>query len=109
FEVVEYLKGKGPRSLTFRQVGTPGRDVSDLGRVAGLTVFAPGTEYVVFLRPVSKAGLTSAAGRGNGGFRVTGDTVEAAAVDGRAPAEGAEAIPYPALRRAIHQVLRETR
>ena len=108
FDVTDYIKGSGPRALTFRQAGTPERDVTDLGRVAGLTVFAPGTEYVVFLRPVSKAGLTSAAGRGNGVFLVSGDTVRAAAADGRAAAPGAESLPYDALRRAIRQVLRET-
>src|SRR5213594_301100 len=42
FDVGEYLKGTGPRRLTFRQAGTPERDVIDLGRIAGLTVFVPG-------------------------------------------------------------------
>ncbi len=108
FEVSEYLKGSGPRYLTFRQTGTPERDVGDLGRIAGLTVFAPGVEYLVFLRPESKAGLTSAAGRGRGVFLVSGETVKAADVDGRAPVPGAETIPYDALRRAVLQVLKET-
>ena len=108
FDVGEYLKGTGPSRLTFRQAGTPERDVTDLGRVAGLTVFAPGQEYVVFLRPVSKAGLTSAAGRGNGVFLVTGETVKASALDGQAAATGAETIPYEALRRAILKVLAES-
>src|SRR5206468_2397161 len=67
FEVSDYLKGGGPVRFTFSQAGTPDRGVSDLGRVAGLTVFVPGNEYVGFLRPISKAGLTSAAGRGRGG------------------------------------------
>ncbi len=108
FEVSEYLKGSGPRYLTFRQTGTPERDVGDLGRIAGLTVFAPGVEYVVFLRPESKIGLTSAAGRGRGVFLVSGETVKAVDVDGRAPVPGAETIPYDALRRAVLQVLKET-
>ena len=108
FEVGEYLKGSGPRYLTFRQAGTPDRGVSDLGRIAGLTVFVPGVEYLVFLRPESKAGLTSAAGRGRGVFLVNGETVQAADVDGRAPVPGAETIPYDALRRAVLQVLKET-
>jgi len=107
FEVSEYLKGEGPRALTFRQVGTPERGVSDLGRIAGLTVFAPGNEYVVFLRPESKAGLTSAAGRGRGVLLMSGETVRAVDVDGRTPTPGAETIPYEALRRAVMQVLRE--
>jgi hypothetical protein len=108
FEVSEYLKGDGPKALTFRQAGTPERGVSDLGRIAGLTVFAPGTEYLVFLRPESKAGLTSAAGRGRGVFLVSGETVRPADVDGRTPAPGAETIAYAALRRAVLQVLKET-
>ncbi len=108
FEVSDYLKGEGPRRLTFRQAGTPDRGVSDLGRIAGLTVFAPGIEYVVFLRPESKAGLTSAAGRGRGVFVVHGETVQAVDVDGRTPAPGAETIPYVALRRAVLQVVAES-
>ena len=108
FEVSEYLKGSGPRYLTFRQAGTPDRGVSDLGRIAGLTVFVPGVEYLIFLRPESKIGLTSAAGRGRGVFLVSGETVKAADVDGRAPVSGAETIPYDALRRAVLQVLKET-
>jgi len=109
FEVGEYIKGTGPGRLVFRQAGTPERDVTDLGRVAGLTVFARTLEYVVFLRPVSRLGLTSAAGRGNGVFLVTGEGVQAASPDGRTAAPGAETIPYEALRRAIRQVLKETR
>src|SRR3989442_4584326 len=105
FEVSEYLKGNGPRRLTFRQAGTPDRGVTDLGRIAGLTVFAPGIEYVVFLRPESKAGLTSAAGRGRGVLLVSGETVQVVDVDGRTPVPGAERIAYEALRRAVKQVL----
>jgi len=105
FEVSEYLKGDGSRWLTFRQVGTPERDTSDLGRIAGLTVFAPGNEYVVFLRPESKAGLTSAAGRGRGVLLLSGETVQVVELDGRTPVPGAERIAYDALRRAVLQVL----
>jgi hypothetical protein len=105
FEVSEYLKGDGPRRLTFRQAGTPERGTSDLGRIAGLTVFAPGNEYVVFLRPESKAGLIAAAGRGRGVLLVSGETVQVVDVDGRTPEPGAEKIAYEALRRAVLQVL----
>ena len=105
FEVSEYLKGDGQQRLTFRQVGTPGRDTSDLGRIAGLTVFAPGNEYVVFLRPESKAGLTSAAGRGRGVLLLTGETVQVVDIDGRTAVPGAERIAYEALRLAVRQVL----
>ena len=107
FEVSEYLKGNGPRSLTFRQAGTPQRDVTDLGRIAGLTVFAPGNEYVVFLRPDSKAGLTSAAGRGRGVLLVSGETVRVVEIDGRTPTPGSEIIAYAALRGAVLQVLKQ--
>jgi len=106
FEVSEYLKGNGPRALTFRQVGTPDRGVTDLGRIAGLTVFAPDNEYVVFLRPESGIGLTSAAGRGRGVLLVSGETVQVVDVDGRTPAPGAERIAYAALRLAVQQVLK---
>jgi hypothetical protein len=105
FEIRDYLKGDGPRTLTFRQAGTPRRDLTDLGRVAGLTVFTPGVEYVVFLRPVSKAGLTSAAGKGGGVLIVIGDGVRQAGPDGRTPLEGSETVPYEALRRAVRQVI----
>jgi hypothetical protein len=108
FEVSEYLKGDGSSRLSFRQAGTPDRGVTDLGRVAGLTVFAPGIEYLVFLRPESRAGLTSAAGRGRGVFLIQDESVRAADLDGRAPAPGAEAIPYDALRRAILKVREES-
>ena len=106
FEVSDYLKGGGPVRFTFSQAGTPDRGVSDLGRVAGLTVFVPGNEYVVFLRPISKAGLTSAAGRGRGVLLVTGETVQVVDVDGKTPEPYAERIAYEALRGAIQQVLR---
>src|SRR5213594_639366 len=105
FQVTEYLKGEGPRTLTFQQAGTPERDVTDLGRIAGLTVFSPGNEYVVFLRPDSKAGLTSAAGRGRGVLLLSGETVQVVDLDGRTPVPGAERIAYDALRRAVLQVL----
>src|SRR5213592_387270 len=36
FRVREHLKGVGPDTLTFRQIGTPKRGPRDLGRLAGL-------------------------------------------------------------------------
>lgn len=107
FQVSEYLKGNGPSTLSFRQAGTPFRAIGDLGSIAGLTVFEPGREYVIFLRPVSKAGLTSAAGRGKGVLLVTGETVQVADADGRSPVPGAERIAYDAIRRAVRQVLEQ--
>lgn len=107
FDVSEYLKGRGEPALSFRQAGTPAADVGDLGMIAGLTVFVPGREYVIFLRPVSKAGLTSAAGRGRGVLLMTGEVAQVAASDGRSPVPGAERIAYEAIRRAVRQVLEQ--
>lgn len=107
FAVSEYLKGDGPSTLSFRQAGTPFRPIGDLGQIAGLTVFEPGREYVIFLRPVSKAGLTSAAGRGKGVLLVTGEVAQVSDADGRSPAPGAERIAYDAIRQAVRQVLKQ--
>jgi hypothetical protein len=95
FEVSEYLKGGGPGTLTFRQVGTPARELNDLGRVGGLPVYLPGTEYVIFLLPASRAGLTSPAGAARGVFLVSGDQAEGAA--------GLWTMPYQRLRSAVRQ------
>jgi len=75
FEIREYLKGGGGKTVTFRQVGTPGGGPRDLGRAAGLPVYTPGLEYVIFLLPESKARLTSPAGASRGAFLVAGEDV----------------------------------
>ncbi len=80
FRVAERLKGAGGELLVFRQVGRPDRGEGprrqpDLGRAAGLPVYAPGSEYLVFLLPESRAGLTSPAGAVHGAYRIEGDTV----------------------------------
>ena len=62
FEVLEGLKGPLASTVTFRQVGHPEGGPRDLGRLAGLPVYRPGAEYVLFLLPESRAGLTSPAG-----------------------------------------------
>src|SRR5262245_52792734 len=49
FRIAEHLKGKAVPAVTFRQVGRPDGGPRDLGRLAGLPVYAPGTEYVLFL------------------------------------------------------------
>jgi hypothetical protein len=75
FRVNEYLKGKGPSTITFRQVGTPQGGPRDLGGLAGIPVYTPGREYVLFLLPESSAGLTSPAGVKQGVFVVSGNQV----------------------------------
>jgi hypothetical protein len=101
FEVREYLKGGGPRTLRVRQAGTPRREPNDLGRIAGLPVYVPGNEYVVFLRPESRAGLTSPSGKGRGVFIVRDERLQAVREDGVTPAGDSEIVPYDALRRSI--------
>jgi len=75
FEIREHLKGGGGRTLTFRQVGTPSGGGADLGRAAGLPVYSPGLEYMIFLLPESRARLTSPAGASQGALLVSGEDV----------------------------------
>ncbi len=75
FEVRDSLKGAGGRTVTFRQVGTPSGGARDLGQAAGLPVYAPGLEYVIFLLPESQARLTSPAGASRGALLVSGEDV----------------------------------
>ena len=112
FEVRESLKGGSERTVTFRQVGTPGGGARDLGRAAGLPVYMPGGEYVIFLLPESKARLTSPAGASRGALLVSGENVvvppglaglaptplRGGFPDAVAPGEG---VPYHAVRAAI--------
>jgi hypothetical protein len=114
FRVREHLKGGGTPTLTIRQVGTPQGGPRDLGRLAGLPVYTLGTEYVLFLLPESRAGLT--AGVSQGAFIVRGEQVRGVhrnlgAQGGRAPTHqtmgtqaapsGVETLSYEALRRAV--------
>lgn len=112
FDVRESLKGGGDRTVTFRQVGTPGGGARDLGRAAGLPVYAPGGEYVIFLLPESKARLTSPAGASRGALRVSGEHVVVPPdLAGLAPtplrdphaepAPRGEGVPYRSVRAAI--------
>lgn len=116
FRVGEHLKGDRRATITFRQVGTPGGGPRDLGALVGLPVYAPGTEYVLFLLPEGRAGVTSPAGAGEGAFVVRDG--EVASVRGT-PAAPAVTVPgararvasrpaaaegprsYEALRRAV--------
>lgn len=75
FDVADVLKGSAPKQLVFRQVGAPHPGRNDLGRLAALPVYEPGTEYVLFLLPESAIGLTSPAGAAEGAFAVRGESV----------------------------------
>lgn len=70
FRVSERLKGSGGARLTFHQIGAPGGGPSDLGTLAGLPVYSVGHEYLLFLLPESRAGLTSPAGAAQGAFEI---------------------------------------
>jgi hypothetical protein len=119
FRVSDHLKGGGADIISFRQVGTPAGSPRDLGRLAGLPVYVPGIEYVLFLLPESHLGLTSPAGAGQGIFVVHGAQVRAVAsgpgFPGGFAAEGPEgahaaplgggAIPYETLRRLVLEQL----
>lgn len=110
FRAREHLKGRRRTTVTFRQVGTPDGGPRDLGRLAGIPVYAPGSEYVLFLLPKSRVGMTSPAGAGDGAFIVSGDEVRAvrAAPTMAAPApltrrglRAAAPMSYAELRRAV--------
>jgi hypothetical protein len=111
FRASEHLKGHGKSTVVFRQVGTPDGGPRDLGRLVGLPVYAPGTEYVLFLLPESTARVTSPAGAGDGAFVVSGDTVRGVHADAAAGAARAAAgidgptafdtMSYEALRGAV--------
>jgi hypothetical protein len=116
FEIREHLKGGGGPTVTFRQVGTPTAGAGDLGRAAGLPVYEPGLEYVIFLLPESRARLTSPAGASRGALLMRGDEVavpsdlaglapsSARAGDEKAAAGGGR-VPYRAVRDAILSAL----
>jgi len=115
FRVREHLKGRRRATVTFRQVGRPDGGPRDLGRLAGLPVYAAGSEYVLFLLPVSTAGMTSPAGAGDGAFVVSGDMVRAVHAGPRTSGPGGlapqalraagpsttDAMSYADLRRAV--------
>lgn len=101
FRLSEALKGGGGRTVTFRQAGVPGGGAADLGRLAGLPVYAPGHDYLLFLLPEGRLGLTSPAGAAEGAFEI----VAGAAVPLGSSA-GRPARPWKDLRL---DVLREAR
>jgi len=77
FTASEHLKGEASTStVTFLQVGSTSGGALDLGRLAGLPVYRPGVEYVLFLLPESSAGLTSPSGAGEGAFVITGGSLQ---------------------------------
>jgi hypothetical protein len=75
FEVSEWLRGGGPPVVRFRQLGRPQGGRDDLGRLAGLPVYEVGAEYVLFLLPPGRLGLTSPAGAGEAALSVAGDSL----------------------------------
>lgn len=77
FRVSERLKGSGGARLTFHQIGTPSGGPSDLGTLAGLPVYSVGHEYLLFLLPECRAGLTSPAGAAQGAFEILGERARA--------------------------------
>lgn len=107
FRVAEHLKGKAVHTVTFRQVGRPDGGPRDLGRLAGLPVYAPGTEYVLFLLPASRIGLTSPAGAADGAFVVRGKRVHRMAGARPGPRrdtdDAEEPTSYESLRKAVRQ------
>lgn len=68
--VAERLKGKGRKRHRFQQVGTPGGGPSDLGTLGGLATYETGQEYLFFLLPRSRYGLTSPAGGPRGALEI---------------------------------------
>lgn len=123
FRISEHLKGPGPDTVTFRQVGTPEGGLRDLGHLSGLPTYTPDTEYVLFLLPESRAGLTSPAGAGDGAFLVSGEQVRAlkpglrlpelstqparVADAQQAPPPVVESFTYEALRRAVRELINQ--
>jgi len=73
YEVSEWLRGGGPPVVRFRQLGRVGGGRDDLGRLAGLPVYRIGSDYVLFLLPPGRLGLTSPAGAGEAVLSVAGD------------------------------------
>jgi hypothetical protein len=73
FAVLDPLQGDLGERVTFRQVGSPAGGADDLGELAGLPRYEPGSEYVLFLLPESAAGLTSPAGAAEGAFSLAGE------------------------------------
>jgi hypothetical protein len=109
FRIGEHLKGARTRTVRFRQLGASGGGARDLGRLAGLPAYAVGGEYVLFLLPPSRAGLTSPAGAAEGAFVVRGDQVRRlvampgarSAARSRASSADAAISSYQELRHAV--------
>lgn len=75
FAVYETFKGDAATTLRFRQVGTPAGGARDLGALVGLPLYRPGAEYVLFLLPAGRLGLTSPAGAGEAAYRIEGSAL----------------------------------
>jgi hypothetical protein len=116
FRVDDGLKGIDEGEIVFRQVGAPGGGARDLGSLVGLPTYRPGNDYVLFLLPESKAGMTSPAGAARGAFRIVSERVVSGAglaVPGAGRTEAAapttettsDAVPYSEFRRLIVEAL----
>lgn len=116
FEVADNLKGVAGGTVSFRQVGSAAGGRRDLGALAGLPVYAPAAEYILFLLPESSVGLTSPAGAEQGAFVIRGERVHAASGASLAPARVQQlgrglaleagtfadgGLPYDTFRRAV--------
>jgi hypothetical protein len=97
FELTDSLKGTAARTVRFRQVGTPEGGPRDLGALAGVPVYQPGAEYLLFLLPAGpRSGLTSPAGAAEGAFAVAGEALRPLAPGHLARLGPAAGLPAPA-------------
>lgn len=75
FEILNSVKGLAKEQITFRQFGLihpvklPDGTIF-LGRITGMPVYEKGKEYLLFLLPDSRLGLTSTAGLFQGSFKI---------------------------------------
>ncbi|MEM7050893.1 MAG: hypothetical protein AAF604_14590 [Acidobacteriota bacterium] len=103
FEVHDHLKGTASRRVEFRQVGRPEGGPGDLGFEVGLPTYRVGTDYLLFLLPASRVGLTSPAGAAEGAFRLVGDRVQPLATGHGLRLPPTESFSYDALRAAVRR------
>ena len=75
FEVINTLKGISTKTVMFRQFGLihpvklPNNTIF-LGKITGMPVYKKEKEYLLFLLPDSRLGLTSTAGLFQGSFKI---------------------------------------
>jgi hypothetical protein len=71
FEVLDPLKGTMGNRVTVKQVGGILDETGEVFRIHGVPRYEVGLEYVLFLHGVSRWGLTSPVGLGQGAFSVS--------------------------------------